>query len=211
MPRIRSVHPDICDDETMSMVSANAERTFIRLWTHLDDDGRGVDNPKLWKGKLYPLHDDVTASHVDADLNELASHGLIIRYEVDGKRYLCAKPSTWKKFQKPQRPTKSKLPPPTADLAYTSTVLADMSASDPRALRYGGEWRGEEMDVGVEGGSGGEVPHPAPTTTPVENALTEKAAEIARRASLRALDGGKSAETTGRVQAGAVRTSGVRA
>lgn len=111
MPRIRSVHPDLCDDETMAGVSAYAERTFVRLWTHLDDDGRGPDNAKLWKGKLYPLHDDVTSERVERDLSELAACGLIIRYEVDGKRLLSAKPHQWKRWQKPNRPTESKLPP----------------------------------------------------------------------------------------------------
>jgi hypothetical protein len=112
MPRIRSIHPDICDDEVLAEVSAYAERTFLRLWTHLDDEGRGPDNPKLWKGKLYPLHDDVTSDRVERDLSELAARGLLIRYELDGKRYLATKHSAWKKFQRPQHPTPSKLPAP---------------------------------------------------------------------------------------------------
>jgi hypothetical protein len=112
VPRIRSVHPDICDDEVLAEVSAYAERTFVRLWTHLDDEGRGKDNAKLWKGKLYPLHDDVTPDRVERDLAELEACGLILRYEVDGKRLLCCKASTWAKFQRPQHPTPSKIPGP---------------------------------------------------------------------------------------------------
>lgn len=115
MARIRSVHPDICTDETLAEVSASAERTFVRLWTHLDDEGRARDNPKLIKAALYPLHDDMTADEVDADLNELARHGLVWRYEVDGVRLIAAKPASWGDRQKPRHPSPSKLGAPPED------------------------------------------------------------------------------------------------
>lgn len=116
MPRIRSIHPDICDDEVVAELSPYAFRTWVLLWTHLDDDGRGLDSPKLWAGKLYPLNDKMTTERVEKDLSELEERGLLIRYEVDGKRLLTCKPGAWKQWQKPQHPTKSKLsaPPPEA-------------------------------------------------------------------------------------------------
>ena len=61
MARIRSVKPELCTSETMAEVSAEAERTFVRLWTHCDDEGRCKDNPKLLKAALFPLHDDCTS------------------------------------------------------------------------------------------------------------------------------------------------------
>lgn len=112
MARIRSIHPELCRDDTLPNVSAEAERTFIRLWPHLDDEGRAKDNPKLLKADLYPLHDHVTADDVERDLCELAANGLILRYEVAGKRYLTAKPEAWHTYQKPRHPTESKLPSP---------------------------------------------------------------------------------------------------
>lgn len=126
MPRIRSVHPDICEDDTLAEVSAYAERTFVRLWTHLDDEGRAVDGAKLWKARLYPLHDSMTVERVEKDLAELEAKGLLQRYEVDGKRYLRAKSHAWSRWQHPQRPTKSKLPapspPPRVHVAEASRV-----------------------------------------------------------------------------------------
>jgi hypothetical protein len=113
--RIRSVHPDICTDETLAGVTAHAERTFVRLWTHCDDEGRCVDNAKLIKAALYPLHDEMTAAQVDHDLNELASKGLIWRYQSDGKSLISAKPSAWRHWQKPKHPQPSKLPAPPDD------------------------------------------------------------------------------------------------
>jgi hypothetical protein len=146
MPRIRSVHPDICDDETLAEVSAYAERTYVRLWTHLDDKGRGIDNPKLWKGKLYPLHDDVTSERVERDLAELSDRGLLIRYEVDGKRYLCAKAEAWAKYQKPQHPTPSKLPEP-------HEVSGDLREDEGKAP-VGGVGSGVEEESSRLGGEG---------------------------------------------------------
>lgn len=112
MARIRSVHPDVCLDETLADASPRAERTFMRLWTHLDDEGRCIDNPKLIKAALYPLHDDMAAVDVDDDLTELASLGLIRRYQVAGRAVLCAKPEAWARYQKPRHPSPSKLPAP---------------------------------------------------------------------------------------------------
>ena len=112
MPRIRSIHPDTCDDEVVAELSAYAFRTWVLLWTHMDDKGRAVDSAKLWAGKLYPLNDKMTTERVEKDLAELAAAGLLVRYEVDGRRFLTAKPSSWAKWQKPQHPTPSKLPPP---------------------------------------------------------------------------------------------------
>ena len=111
MPRIRSVHPEICEDETLAEVSAYADRTFVRIWTHMDDEGRVVDDARLLKAKLYPLHDSMTAERVEKDLCELAQVGLLQRYEVDGKRYLQAKPKAWARWQNPRRRVQSKLPP----------------------------------------------------------------------------------------------------
>lgn len=168
MPRIRSIHPDICDDEAMAEVSAYAERTFLRLWTHLDDEGRGADNAKLWKGKLYPLHDDVTSDRVERDLTELAARGLLIRYEAGGKRYLCAKHTAWKKFQRPQHPTESKLPAP-------PEPSVDLMSPHPGGVGSGVEV--ESSRLGGEGESEGEG-HPAPSHP--------QAVDFAQRAAARA-------------------------
>jgi hypothetical protein len=164
MPRIRSVHPALCDDEVMAEASASAERTFVRLWTHLDDKGRGTDNAKLWKGKLYPLHDDVTAVDVEADLCELADLGLIVRYGVDGRRWLSAKGEAWAKWQRPQHPTPSKIPSP----PEPSATPPESYASPP----VGGVGSGvveESSGQGVEGESEGEARPPAAHPQGVDN------------------------------------------
>ncbi|HEX9992494.1 MAG TPA: hypothetical protein VGB14_06180 [Acidimicrobiales bacterium] len=123
VPRIRSVHPDLCTSETMATLSASAERTFVRLWTHCDDDGRCVDNVRLIKAAVYPLNDEMTLDAVEVDLAALAAKGLIIRYEVDGRRYLAVR--SWCEFQHPQKRRPSKLPAPSA----TTPVLVREQSS----------------------------------------------------------------------------------
>lgn len=172
MPRIRSVHPDICNDEVLPEISAYAERTWVRLWTQLDDKGRGPDNAKLWAGLLYPLHDDVTPDRVERDLSELEARGLILRYEVDGRRWLCAKPSGWSKYQKPQHPTPSKIPGPPEPL--TSSAGGARGVAPPGV---------EGSCIGEEGESEGEARNPRPDVPPVDNphGLEAKAERIIQR------------------------------
>ena len=143
MARIRSVHPDLHRDKTLALASASAERTFVRLWCHLDDDGRGEDDLELLKADLYPRHRDMTADVIDSDLRELESLGLVIRYEADDMSLIACKPTTWAKYQKPQKKTDSDLPPP----PDTPTVpLQDQgdTATEPVAPVVGGEKEGEK-------------------------------------------------------------------
>lgn len=176
MPRIRSVHPDICNDDTLAEVSAYAERTWVRLWTHLDDKGRGSDNPKLWAGLLYPLHDDVTPDRIERDLAELEACGLILRYVVDGKKWLCSKPAAWAKYQKPQHPTPSKIPGPQEALTSNS------GAPHPGV---GGGVEVESSGLGEEGESEGEGraspthPQPGDNVHPLEARAAKRASSTA--------------------------------
>jgi hypothetical protein len=161
MARIRSVHPDLHRDKTLATVSASAERTFVRLWCHLDDEGRGEDDLDLLKADLYPRHRHIDATAIDRDLDELTQVGLVIRYRVRGERYLACKPETWARYQKPQKKQESKLPgidqaDPENDHSDTDTVPVQErldTATEP--LPLGGEGRG----VGEEGSPpGGNVP-----------------------------------------------------
>jgi hypothetical protein len=88
MARIRSVHPDICISETMAVVSAELERTFVRLWTHCDDHGRCQDNVHLIKAGIYPLHLDVTPERLDEELDGLVV-GVPTPQQAEGQQVPC--------------------------------------------------------------------------------------------------------------------------
>lgn len=152
MARIRSIHPDACDSEKLSTLSDSAERTFFRLLTHADDEGRGEDRTKLLAAKLYPLHDDKDAGTVDADLDEIQRVGLLVRYRAGGKHYFAI--PTFMDWQKPRHPTASKLPPPEdADPEDDDTSTADRDTVT--ADRGNGTDERHEPFHGVGGGGGG--------------------------------------------------------
>lgn len=126
MSRIRSLHPEICESESLAKVSAGAERTLVRLWTHCDDEGRCKGNPTLLRSRLYPMHEKVTAEMVAKDLKELATNELIVLYGVDDVEYLAVPTKAWRKWQKPQHPQKSKLPAPPNLPVLTASEEADI-------------------------------------------------------------------------------------
>lgn len=108
MARIRSIHPDICTSESMALLPAEVERTYCRLWTHCDDSGRCVDNVKLIKAAIFPLHDDVTCEVLDEHLTRLVAGRHLVGYEVAGRAYLQVR--EWSRYQHPQKARESKLP-----------------------------------------------------------------------------------------------------
>jgi hypothetical protein len=111
MARIRTIKPSFFASEDVSALPLRARLTWIGLWTHCDDAGRTKDNVKLIKAAVWPL-DDVSLKEVEQDLVTLAGHGRIVRYQVDGKRYLVI--TNWREHQKINKPTESKVPPPPA-------------------------------------------------------------------------------------------------
>lgn len=109
MARIRTIKPGFFTSEDVAALSMRARLTWIGLWTHVDDEGRAKDNPRLIHAAVWPL-DDVTVKQVEQDLVELAAHGRIVRYEVDGKRYLAV--TNWNVHQRINRPARSVFPTP---------------------------------------------------------------------------------------------------
>lgn len=154
MPKIRSIHPDACDNDKLVALSDGAERTLWRLTTHSDDEGRGPDRPMLLANKLYPVDPAKTGDVIDGHLDELVACGMLVRYQVGGKRYYEIHDFT--DWQKPKYRSESKIPGP------------DQGQSTPSPDRDQTEGTGGEGvpdgDGGVsgDGDGGGEV-----TTSPV--------------------------------------------
>lgn len=109
MARIRTIKPDFFTSLTIADLTPEQRLTFIGLWTHADDAGRCVDDPRLIKAALWPL-DDRTAADIEIDLKALSESSLITRYTLNRKRYLAV--TNWDEHQRINRPTDSKLPAP---------------------------------------------------------------------------------------------------
>lgn len=107
MARIRTIKPDFFTSLTIADLTPEQRLTFVGLWTHCDDEGRCVDDPRLIKAAVWPL-DDRNSVDVEIDLKALSESSLILRYTVNRKRYLAI--TNWFEHQRINRPTASKLP-----------------------------------------------------------------------------------------------------
>lgn len=101
MPRARSLKHQFFTDVDLLECGPWVRLLFAGLWTVADREGRLIDKPKQIKLDVFP-GDDVD---VEVGLAELAEHRFIIRYEVDGVRYIQIR-----NFAKHQNPTRMKSP-----------------------------------------------------------------------------------------------------
>lgn len=84
MARARNIKPGLYKNENLAECSVWARFIFPGLWMLADREGRLEDRPKRIKGELL-AYDNVD---VDPLLDELAIFGFIVRYEVDGNRFI---------------------------------------------------------------------------------------------------------------------------
>ena len=134
MARIRTIKPEFPQSESVGRLSRDARLLFIQLWTIVDDCGRARAPSRMLASLLYPYDDDAPAL-IEGWLAELDAEGCIVRYEVDGSKYLSV--AKWLEHQKIDRPSKSQLPAP----REPSRALVEPSSTDlvPRTMDLGGE------------------------------------------------------------------------
>jgi hypothetical protein len=124
---------------------------FAGLWCHADRKGRLEDRPKRLRMLIFPA-DDVD---IDAGLSALASKGFILRYEVDGQRYISI--VKFLDHQKPHlREAVSTIPdPPISEQKHRSTTKVG-AEHDLGSVEPGGDLGLGTWDLGL--GSGGNAP-----------------------------------------------------
>jgi uncharacterized phage protein (TIGR02220 family) len=84
MPRARNIKPGLYKNEDLAECSIWARYIFPGLWMLADREGRLEDRPKRIKGELLPFDSE----DIEPLLRELDAHRFILRYEVDGVRYI---------------------------------------------------------------------------------------------------------------------------
>lgn len=101
MARLRTVKPEYWTDERVGEVSVTARLLFIGTWNFADDHG-GLDrSAKQLKAQVFPYD----AIDCEPLIQELIGAGLLLEYEVGGKKYLHIKGfRTHQKVEKPGRP-----------------------------------------------------------------------------------------------------------
>jgi len=102
----RILREAILGSEKMAALNWQEEVFYRRLMSIVDDYGRYEANPQLLRARCYPLQTDaVRAADITRWMAACQKSGLILCYEVSGKRYL-----ELTNFQQQQR-SASKYPP----------------------------------------------------------------------------------------------------
>lgn len=117
MARARNIKPKFFTNEELVELPFSTRLLFIGLWTLADRAGRMDDKPKRIKMELFPADN----LDVDAALNDLQTSGFLLRYEVNGTRYIQV--LAFDKHQNPHRDEKASIIP-APDQHGTSTVQA---------------------------------------------------------------------------------------
>ncbi len=106
MARARNIKPGFFRNADLVELPFETRLLFIGLWTIADRAGRLEDRPKQIKMELFPAD----SMDCDALLGQLASIGMIERYQAGGARYLQV--VNFGKHQNPHKDEKQSTIPP---------------------------------------------------------------------------------------------------
>jgi len=138
MARIRTIKPDYWTDERVGECSVSARLLFIACWNFADDHG-GLDrSSKQLKAQAFP-YDSIDCEPL---VQELLSFGLLVEYEVGGKKYLHVK--GFRKHQKVEKPARPRVP--VYDDSLNSRGGLPESSPTSSGLFSGREGKGKEQE-----------------------------------------------------------------
>lgn len=130
MARSRNIKPGFFTNDLLAEVDPLGRLLFAGLWTLADREGRLEDRPKRIKVQTLPYDN----CNMDDLLDQLQEYGFVLRYEVDGNRYIQI--VNWDKHQNPHiKEAASEIPAPeqAPEEHHTSTVQEQEEHSTSRA------------------------------------------------------------------------------
>ena len=120
MARSRNIKPGFFTNDVLGDLPPLARILFAGLWTIADRSGRLEDRPKKIKAQVLPYD----TCDLDKFLQDLSATGFIIRYEVDGNKYIQI--VQWGRHQNPHiKEPPSTIPEPCETSASTVQALCD--------------------------------------------------------------------------------------
>jgi len=111
--RIRTIKPEILDDEIAAGLSDSAWRLWVSSWLLADDHGRLRGNPSYLRGTIW-WHENHSSKPIQKLIHELHSAGLLVQYEVGSQKYALV--PNWKRHQRVDKPGKPRVPGPSETL-----------------------------------------------------------------------------------------------
>ena len=171
--RIRTIKPEFWRSEDIAALSIEDRLLFIGLWSYVEDNGVGRDEPQLIQCDLYPLDTFTEASlRTHGGLMRLSQQGLITRFEgPDGRRYLQI--NSWDKHQKINRPSKPRFPQYNAE----NCTLTEGSLSPHCTLTEGS--LPEQGTGNREQGTGKDTPFSPPHETEAAESASAELVTVA--------------------------------
>lgn len=153
--RIRTIKPEILDDEKTAMLSDREWRTFVSLIALADDYGNLRGNDELifaktqWGSRETREDSRESRESLARALDGLQKVDLILRYEVGGQKYISI--IGWSSHQRVDKPGKPKVPGPpqvksaACDKSSRKFARAREDVANVRgSLAPEGEWEREE-------------------------------------------------------------------
>jgi hypothetical protein len=136
MARIRTIKPEFWTDAALMECSVSTRLLFIGTWNFADDNGNLDRSAKQIKARVFP------ADAIDCEplIQQLMTHGLLIEYAVNGKKYLHIQNFT--KHQVINRPSSPHCP-----LHYDSLNTHGVLHDDSLREGKGREGNGKEGKV----------------------------------------------------------------
>lgn len=136
----RMLKESILSSEKFNSLTWFEQSTYIRLILLADDYGRLDGRDVILKSYCYPLDDKVTRSAISKAISHMVNVGLLQKYEVNNKPYLCF--PNFGKYQRLRSKT-SKYPAPLNGAQNDSCQSHDRHMSDTCPLE-------EEVEVEEE-------------------------------------------------------------
>jgi len=131
MARDRIIPADLWTREAVIDCAPMTRLLFIGLWNFADDFGVQPLRPRTLRMQVFP-GDPIDNDAMRAMLDELATHGLVRIYAVDGVEYVAV--SDWEHFQRVGKRARRRYPP---DAAVTMANHRNVEASHDRPFRAG--------------------------------------------------------------------------
>lgn len=128
MARTRMLKPGFFTNDTLAALPPIARLLFAGLWGIADREGRLEDRPTRIKAEVLPYD----RANVDELLAKLQSSGFVVRYEVEGERYIQIR--NFARHQSPhvKEPTSTiPAPPCTGESGSSTGQVSDSSGASP--------------------------------------------------------------------------------
>jgi len=185
MPQWRKLHVKTIDSVDINAMPDDFTRLlWLLLPLVLDSKGRAIDNSAWLRSKVFPMREDVTTEQVEQAVTWYAARGMVVRYEVDGRRYFHV--PTFEKYQgKTDREAASVIPDPVKQTPRKPRVSVTTNSRPTHELVQSKSSSDVEVDAEVEEKTHAGQNQPAPASAPEPDPVKELAAVFEQAAGVK--------------------------